>query len=535
MSLWRELRRRNVFKVGTAYAVVAWLLVQIVANIKEPLKLPVWFDTVVVVLLIFGFPVAILFAWAYELTPSGIRKESESAEPGPSFARASHKIGYIVAGGTLLLAVALFVVVREGVDTTARASVQTLMSRPSVLVLPFSNLTGDESQDYLALGLTDELISGLQRTRSFPVVARDASYEYRGSKSTAQEFAKNFGASYLLEGSISVADGALRVLATLSNTHGSQVWSEPFRNSAGATRIFDISDEIVSQVSAAVLNSEIQRVHRQHRPPAGAWEDYIKGLTTVLDFNAAKYAEARDHLDAATKAAPDMAEAWWARGELEAKNYATKPLGAAGDSEELQTIIGFFQRSHEISPFFGAACGCLGFFLTATGQRNEAHAVFEQAIESNPLSADLRQDYAALLLWEGRYKEARRNLDLAMRLGLMRADRSLAWAMRSVIALAEGNRAAAVDGVNRAIFIEREDPFSTPMVVALLYALGEQTQAKTLYADMLHRYPGISAQNPVVRVQLKPIDDALAEQRQRGEWDGPVSTIEIFRLLAEQG
>ena len=534
MSVWSELRRRNVFKVGAAYAVVAWLLIQIVASVQEPLGLPDWFDTAVIVLLILGFPVAVLLAWAYELTPDGIRREPDSVQPASSPARAPPWVAYAVVGGALLLAIALFVV-REGVGPTAQASVQTLLSRPSVLVLPFTNVSGEASQDYLALGLTDELIGGLQQTRSFPVAARNASYEYDDTKQGAQEFARSMGASYLLEGNISVTGDGVRVRAALSGVDGSQVWSESFQGNTGTTQIFDISDEIVSQVATAVLESEVQRVHREDRPPADAWEHYIKGLTTVLDFDPDSYADARDHLNAAIGIAPEMAEAWWARGELEALDYASKSLSAAGDLDELDSMIDFFRRSHELSPFYGAACGCLGMLLTAVGKDAEARAVFDQAIDANPLSADLRVDYATFLLWEGRYEEAAKDLDIAMKLGLTRADQSLLWATRSIIALAEGDEAAAADAVNRAIFVGGRDPFSMPMAAALLYVLGEQKEAEDFYEDMLDLYPGISAQNPLLRVQLQPIDDILAEQRERGEWDGPASTVEIFDMLAHQG
>lgn len=533
MSLWSEFRRRSVFKVGAAYAVVAWLLIQIVANIKEPLGLPARFDTAVIVLLIIGFPIAILLAWAYELTPNGIRREQDSVEPTSSTAKTPRVIAYAVAGGIVLLAIALLVV-QQGADTTAQASVQTLMSRPSVMVLPFTNLSGDENQEFRALGLTDELIAGLAKTRSFPVISRDVSYECNDENVAARECARSFGVSYLLEGNISIDDDRLRVLATLSNADGSQVWSETFRNGAGTTEIFDISDEIVSQVSAAVLESEVRRIHREDRPPADAWENYVRGLATVLDFDAADYMAARDHLDAAIDIAPDMAEAWWARGELEVLHYISQPLSAAADLDDLQNIIVFFRRSHELSPFYGAACGCLGLLLTAVGQDAEARAVFDQAMDSNPLSSDLRVDYAIFLLGHRRYEEAAQDLDLATKLGLSRVDESQVWAMRSIIALEKGDEAAADDAVNRAIFIGGRDPFSMPMAAALLYVLDERAKAQDFYDDMLEMYPGISAQNPVLHLQLLPIENVLAERLESGKWDGPVSTVEIFGQMNQQ-
>ena len=154
-----------------------------------------------------------MLAWAYELTPHGIRREPDSVQPTSSTAKVPHMIAYAVAGGTVLLAIALLVV-QQGANTTAQASVQTLMSRPSVMVLPFTNVSGDENQEYRAFGLTDELIAGLGKTRSFPVISRDVSYECNDTNVAARECAKSFGVSYLLEGNISIVDDSSQVLAT---------------------------------------------------------------------------------------------------------------------------------------------------------------------------------------------------------------------------------------------------------------------------------------------------------------------------------
>lgn len=529
MSFFNELKRRNVFKVATAYIVMAWLVMQIADVILNNVDAPDWVFRVILLLLGIGFLLAMFFAWAYELTADGIRKETDIVVSASVARQTSHKLNYVIIGA-LGIAVIYLVLIRDRADVDAQVSLQTLIARPAVIVLPFENTSGDENQDYLAFGLTDELIAGLQHTKNFPVVSRNASMEYGDSDLSANEYASSLGASYRVEGSISTGPDGIRVLATLSGAGDNQVWAERFQRVAGQAEMFEVADELVAKIAAAVLQSEVRRVQRTDRPPAGAWEHYVRGLSIVLAFDPDKYEYARRQLDQAVEIAPDMAEAWWAIGELEINNYLSQPLLKETDLERLHTIISYFRKSHELSPFHAAACGCLGYMLTSVGQQDEALAVYKQALEANPLSARLRVDYALYLLWDGHYEEAMENADLALKLGAFSSDRAFVWLIRSNVALAQDNPAGALEAVNRAIFLSK-DPFTMPMAVALLYVLGKQTDAKRLLDEMQQSFPGISPQNPLLYVMLKPIDDILALQRQRGEENGPVDVSEIYRLL----
>ena len=529
MSLFDELKRRNVFRVGAAYVVVAWLLMQVADVVLNNIETPGWVFQVILLLLAIGFPLTLLVAWAYELTPEGIRKESDVSASAPITRRTGHKLNYVITGA-LIIAVIYLVMFKNRGEIDAGNSFQALISRPSVIVLPFTNTSGNDSQNYLSFGITDELITGLQRYQDFPVISRNASLEFGNSKLSATEYAATLGASYRVEGSISSGDGGIRVLASLSSAGDKQVWAERFHGVAGNDELLDVADELVSKIAAAVLQSEIQRVHRTDRPPADAWEHYVRGLDVVLAFDPDRYENARRHLDQAVEIAPDMAEAWWAIGELEVNYYASQPLVEETDFDRLYTIIDYFQKAHELSPFYAAACGCLGFILTSVGQADEARAIFKQAIEANPLSAHLRVDYAMFLLWDGRYQEAMENGDLAMKLGSFSMSRSYVWTLRSTVALAQGNMAEALEAVNRAMFIGK-DPFTMTTAVALLYLLGKQADAARLLEETLQTFPGISPQNPLLYVTLKPIDDILALQRERGDENTPADVNEIYHLL----
>ena len=398
LSLFTELKRRNVFKVGAAYIVTAWLILQVADVILGNIEAPAWMFRALLLFLAIGFVFVLLLAWAYELTPEGIKRESESSESASAARKPAQILHYVVIAVLALAATYLFIT-REGSAPDHAPDIDALIARPSVVVLPFTNISGDESQDYLAFGLTDELIAGLQRLGNFPVVSRNASLSYDATEMTAVEFAQNYGASYLVEGSVNVGNDGIRVLANLSSANGNQVWAERYQPEGDQVEILDISDELVSKVAGAVLKSEVNRVQRTDRPPLDAWEHYVKGLSVVLEYDHRDYAMARQHLDQAVEIAPDMAEAWWALGELETIRYMTTPRGDEDDLDELYVLIDYFRKAHEISPFHAAACGCLGYMLTAVGRSDEARIVFEQAVEAKPLSPRLRVDYALYLAW----------------------------------------------------------------------------------------------------------------------------------------
>jgi len=532
VSLITELKRRNVFKVGIAYVVMAWLVMQVADVILNNIQAPAWIFQVLLLFLAVGFAVALVLAWAFELTPEGIKRESGDPHSAPAAGKSGQKTAYVIIGVLALAASYLFITKEQPAPDPA-ASIDDLVARPAVVVLPFANISGDEAQDYLAFGITDELIVGLQRLGNFPVVSRYASISYGVTDISATNFAQNHGAAYLVEGSINVSGDGIRVLANLSGAGGNQVWAERYQLKGGQIDVFDVSDELVSKVAGAVLDSEVKRVQREDRPPSNAWEHYMKGLKVVLEYDHQSYEMARQHLDRAVEITPDMAEAWWALGEIEVMNYMTRPFDNKTELEELYGIIEYFRKAHEISPFHAAACGCLGYMLTAIGKPDEARVVYEQAIDAKPLSPDLRVDYAIYLAWAGRYEEALENAALSLKLGPVSQDRAGVWTIRSLAAFAAGHEQEALDAINRAVFVHK-NTFHTPTAVAMLYVLGKHEAATSLFRDMQSLFPDLQPKNRIFYVTLKPIDDALAARRQQGNLDGPDDVEEIFSILRNE-
>jgi TolB-like protein/uncharacterized membrane protein YhdT len=198
-GLFTELKRRNVFKVAIVYAVVAWLVAQIVSVINEPLHLPDWFDTAVIVLLIIGFPIAVILAWAFDLTPQGIRRTGASP------------------------------VSEDEAETTASSQVpppQPVVDEQSIAVLPFVDMSPDRDQEYFSDGISEELLNQLAKVRDLHVAGRTSSFHFKGHTGDIADIAAKLKVAHVLEGSVRKAGNRVRVTAQLIKAeNGYHLWS----------------------------------------------------------------------------------------------------------------------------------------------------------------------------------------------------------------------------------------------------------------------------------------------------------------------
>ncbi len=251
MSLFAELKRRNVFRMGGAYLALGWVVTQVTATVAPTLGMPEWTLKLVVWLGIIGFPLIVAFAWAYELTPEGIRRESE-LPPSTDIRHASaRRLDYITIG---MIAVALLFFVAHRLLAPARESAQpaTVDAKSggaharSIAVLPFINLSGDSAQAYFTDGITEDLITDLARLPGLMVIARNSSFAYKGKQVRPQQIAQELGIRYLLEGSVQRQGDRLRINAQLVDAVGGQhLWAE--RYSGTMEDVFALQDKVIGR------------------------------------------------------------------------------------------------------------------------------------------------------------------------------------------------------------------------------------------------------------------------------------------------
>jgi TolB-like protein len=255
VSLFRELKRRNIFKVAAAYIIVGWLLLQVSDVLVPALYLPDWFHSGIAFLLILGFPVAMIFAWAFELTPEGLKRDHEVDRSQSITQQTSRKLDFIIIG---LLIAALgyfawdkFVLAPERktelVEATTAVVEQTAEIDKSIAVLPFVNMSSDTEQEYFSDGLTEEVLNLLAKIPNLRVIARTSSFAYKGKDVKIAEVANELHVGHVLEGSVRKAGNQLRITAQLIRaSDSSHLWSETYDRTL--ENIFAIQDEIAAAV-----------------------------------------------------------------------------------------------------------------------------------------------------------------------------------------------------------------------------------------------------------------------------------------------
>ncbi len=300
-TLITELRRRNIFRVAGVYAVVGWLLAQAAGVLETSMNMPAWFDTMVVSLLLIGFPIAMLLAWAFEMTPEGVKRTENVAEGDSATAKTGRKLDYVIVIGLVLVAA---LVVWQGMrdpsgpfeaaksaapqgevgkvadnaapqslprtgsggevggvtninphpevlgDSQASkdADAQTTQA-PSIAVLPFEDFSQDKDQEYFANGISEELLNVLARIKGLRVASRTSAFSFQGGDAKTGEIAEALNVGHILEGSIRKSGTTLRITAQLIDASTDQhMWSETYDRPLTAENLFQIQDEIAAAI-----------------------------------------------------------------------------------------------------------------------------------------------------------------------------------------------------------------------------------------------------------------------------------------------
>ena len=271
MSFFDELKRRNVFKVAAAYILVSWLLLQISDTLVPALHLPEWFHSGVAFLLIIGFPIALVFAWAFDMTPDGLKKEKDNNGSQPRASTSGRTLNYTII---VSLAVALMYFVWESriqtgsepfsqepiaqtvqSDNEKRAlppvSEQESRDNNSIAVLPFINMSSDPEQEYFSDGITEEVLNLLVKIPELKVTSRTSVFAFKGQIVDIPTVAEKLGVAHILEGSVRKAGNRVRITAQLIEARNDvHLWSETYERTLDD--IFAIQDEIAREVVKAL-------------------------------------------------------------------------------------------------------------------------------------------------------------------------------------------------------------------------------------------------------------------------------------------
>jgi TolB-like protein/Tfp pilus assembly protein PilF len=461
MSLFNELKRRNVFKVAAAYIIVAWLLLQVSDTLVPALHLPDWFHSGVAFLLIMGFPIAMIFAWAFEMTPEGLKKEKEVGRSESVSGSKGQKLNYAIMA-LLVLAVIYFAFDKFALDprrdagiaqTTQQAageadvaaeSIEPEPDEKSIAVLPFANRSNVSEDLFFTDGIHDDLLTQLAKIDDLKVISRTSVMEYRDTSKKIPEIAKELGVATILEGGIQRAGKRIRINAQLIDVNTDEhLWAETFDREMTVENIFEIQSEITRQIVTAVrgeLSSEETAALTQLPTQSlEAYEAYMHAKAAILEsaYTAEKYLRAEQWAEKAVALDPEFTWGWsilveahvhsvWLGSDASAErvNAAKYALqqAMAGDPEssEAQTALGEYLYRIEgdyvaaLAAFKKASARQPGnahtmYQVASTqrriGQFNESIASFEKALRLDPANVPTVSDYLITLMFNGEYEK----------------------------------------------------------------------------------------------------------------------------------
>ncbi|HEY5642789.1 MAG TPA: hypothetical protein VIS31_07920 [Woeseiaceae bacterium] len=320
MSFINELKRRNVFRVGIAYVVVAWLLLQISDTLVPALRLPDWFNSGVALLLMLGFPIALLFAWAFELTPEGLKKEKDVVRSKSVTQVTGRKLDKVIIG---LLAVTLgyFVLDKFVLEPAPEVAVDEIAAgggARTVAVLPFVPMSSGDDDDYFADGLTEEILNVLAKLPELQVTARTSSFFFKGQNVPIPEIAEHLNVEHIVEGSVRRDGEQVRITAQLIRAaDGFHLWSQHYDRTIES--VFAVQEDIAENIAAAldvVLDDDAREMMRNTGiRDVEAFISYQKGLEAFAAAHAnlenitEALGVANAHFDRALQSAPDLISA----------------------------------------------------------------------------------------------------------------------------------------------------------------------------------------------------------------------------------
>jgi TolB-like protein/Tfp pilus assembly protein PilF len=506
-NFFAELKRRNVYKVAVAYTVVGWLLVQIATQVFPFFEIPTWAVRLVVLVIIIGFPIALIIAWAFELTPEGL-KRSEGADAAP--ARAStHRAWIYVVIAAGMISIGLFFLGRYlNLEQRENAEVPA----KSIAVLPFENLSEEKGNAYFAEGIQDEILTRLAKIADLKVISRTSTHRYKSSPEDLPKIAQQLGVAHILEGSVQKAGDQVRVTVQLIRTAtDAHLWAETYDRKL--TDIFAVESEIAENIAkslrARLTGAEQQAVAAKPTENPEAYEAYLRGLalwnklqTSPQDLETTTLYFAR-----AVQLDPKFVLAWAHLCAAHTFNYAEFDRTPQRLSQAKQAL----DNAMRLAPELGDTQFALGMYrYRGLGDYEGALAAFQKARDQAANRVEAIEFSAYVKRRQGKWNDALRLHDESLKLD-PRNPILLSEAALTYRALRRFNGAHAL--VDRALEIESNSALLLVQKAEIYAAEGDLTAA----GRVLERVP-LDGRDPILftaRLRywmfLRQYDEAIRE------------------------
>jgi TolB-like protein/Flp pilus assembly protein TadD len=507
-NFFAELKRRNVYKVAVAYAVASWLLIQVATQVFPFFEIPNWAVRLVVLILIAGFPVALVFSWAFEITPEGIKRESEIE----SDKSVTHHTGRKIVALTIVLAVVAIGLLAYQLrgpkrSTSAQKNVPTENAAPvsekSIAVLPFDNLSDDKSNAYFAEGIQDEILTRLSKIAALKVISRTSTQKYKSAPDNLRDIGKQLGVAHIVEGSVQKIANAVHVNVQLIRVANDEhLWAESYNRKLDD--VFAVEGEVASaiadQLNAKLSGTEQKAVTDKPTQNAAAYDAYLRGLAIEhTQYGYEFYQKAARSYVEAVQLDPNFAVAWARLAVLRSflffnavdantntpgavKEAADRAMALAPEAGESWIAQGAY-RYRVLRDFAGAVNAYkqaqtrlpnnsyllqnLAFVQRRLGLWQEAEATFKKALELDPrdfqLLGSLGGEFYAYLR---RFDDARAFMDRALEIS---PDSASVRGSKAVTLQNEGRLAEAAEELARIPADVTEDFVLSPRINQAMY------------------------------------------------------------------
>jgi len=480
-NFFAELQRRHVYKVGAAYAVAGWLVVQIVTQVFPIFEVSALAQRIIVLVIVAGFPITVVLTWLFDITPKGIVRTDDLPATGESHAMQRARVGmdrkmnYVLAL-LLVTAIAYFVLDRA---VLRRDSAQATSNAKSIAVLPLVNTSGDAANDYFSDGLSEELIAVLAKIPGLKIIGRSSSFLFKGKSDDSRTIGEKLGVANLLEGSVRKQGDRVRIVAELINAaDGRTLWSETYDREL--KDVFAVQSEIASAVTdqlkikllgapaksdAAPSNDNLAAYNALQQGTFYFRLSTEEGTRKAIEFYSEairldpRYALAYAQLSAAWR---QLAATWLVgggeanEGFAKARNAAQTALSLAPDLAAAHEALGFvlvtpdfdfaaaeaeFRKAEKLAPADAGPKFALSFLFAAQGQLAEAENIMRQTLPLDPLGVTRYLNLARILIGGGRYDEA----EVALRKAIdLQPAAARLHAYLTTLDLIRGNAAAAL-------------------------------------------------------------------------------------------
>ena len=476
MGLLDELKRRKVFKVGAAYLVGAWLVVQ-AASIGFPaFDAPPWALRIFILLALLGFPIAVVMAWALDVTPAGVKLDADSSGSKRLFGAAA--LLMVLALGWYFYGQPSF---RKGDIATP-----TVADPNSIAVLPFANMSGKPNEDYFSDGMTEELLNVLAKVPQLKVVARTSVFQFKDNGGDIREIGRKLGVTNIVEGSVRRDGPEVRITAQLVRvSDGFHIWSETYDRKLES--VFALQDEIAKRIGSALKSSlgVAAPVAARASIDPEAYDEYLKGRALLRSRSDLPLAIT--HLKAAVAKAPEFAMGWSSLSlTYEVSFWYTEHLTPALQNELLVGQALAAERAATLEPNTAATQHTLGSVARAQFKYALAEEHYLRSMQIDPGYSDVREDYAELLYELGRMEDSER---AARQLVTLDPYFGVGWVRVVQAASGLDRRAEVEEGVRQLRAIAPSIPVGRSGLLDYALAYGRADEARAALAEIKERWP----------------------------------------------